>query len=1841
MRIIIKGILALLFLALLSGCPDGMIGLGDKVDLDPPSLVIGSYEDGTPISNGDYVRGTILLSGSVSDDTGVKSVRISVEGADASIDATLGGDGTSWSAPVDTARYGDGEKEILLTVTDKAPEPRTYETRLLLFFDNTPPVVLVKEPSGYESTDFTDSIISLKGEASDPFRVRRVDVSLEGGSGSLGDVEGTNTWNCTFESPGTGSYIFRVSAEDYAGNVSTHFYHYDDILTADGNVYMTPEEIYDVENGVAGKNITPSGLKALELDEMTLSISMELDNPDITISNPDPSALVVDNVMSGSAKFLGSVSDDDGVDTSTLEIRFDNGFWEPVGRVNGSGRFVTWTHTRTYTSSGDHYFQIRVDDIYGVSQLSPLVNFRINVDAAKVDIDFPAMSQYLNVSDYTITGTALDTGGGVTDLQISLDEGSTWNEVDTTPSLPSESVSWSYRVEGGEQGSIPVKMRASDDSGGTWSYTNVQYTVDTTAPITSFVSPAGGSYVNGDVTLRGSCTDNNQLASVRLKIGDDPAEPWIDIDEQDLYSWTYTFASDDYENGTAGDETAPGSGVYAVNCYIEATDKAGNVKVTPSGAFVLNIDNELDKPSVTVISPRSGDSVGGSVLLTGTSYDDDGEVYGVYVQLDVNTPPGGEPDFADKVSLSGGGIDFDGSGSSSPVTLLDETKAYLAEGSSPWSVSLNSSGELYSTEAGHSGDIYARIWAVDKDGGADSVAGDVQTLHFRFDDTIPVIGELTPSTESYVKDTFTIEGNLSDETQIKHLEVSYDGGTSYHYIIKDGTVQPGYSGAGSAVNTDYAISLPVNTASIPDVGGVTSDDILIRFKATDNTNYQSQESLVYYVDNNLPTAWMTQDTSDIYGSGDNGLFTGFADDEGTVSGVERVVLYIEKDGFFYDQKDGTAAALTTEEINGSDTPFPSDPDYLMTIDSTVETLSGSNSDGDGLEEELNVGSFYEWKARINSTNIPDGVATLHYVAYDRAQNRVHGSQMIFVKNDKPSITSVDVGYDLDGNGTVEGDEIFPYTGEFKARSRLYFHVNATDGGGITQFRLYEGSDSSGSSVLSASEGQLDISSLADGEYTYFCQVTDGDGITAEKTILVEIDNVDDDAPVVTLDSLSRESVVDGHLEPAGASLLDGSDADVSGTVKFTGRVSDDQGIEEFRLNLDGNETVLANWENGYFVSRASGFTIDEQTFDPGLGHQISWTYVWNSAEVTGVAALDVIARFTAVDFADTANSDEKSLTFDVVPYISGIDTYLSSAFDSKFARSARGAYPVWVNSADGGWETVVLSGYNLNPVGTGGAGSDVRLSSDGDSLDGSGQKTGKGLIYTGVNATYTSLQADMRIDGAGALDGSGYLTVFTNGIPSINNINDNGGNGEADVINPSLNDDRKLQVWDLRLLKNEFSLAKNAVYPSMSMNGDTPEFAYQNNSQGWGISLYNDGTTEKYVYENWDLFTFSAIDHNSSGDHASLYDINVVNGNFGDFNSGNYGGILMTLFEDVPATSWDYWAYRINDNQIWLENLVDETRKSTAVLDRYRYPDISLKGNSGETDVFYTLYDRLNDKIIFRHFLAGTSGGIAGGMGGRINNEGTAIYASVPQYEPDGSFPEYDGNEMRFVNNNQTGKTPAGRQELVTENTGEFTAVDGTADGSTAVVAWYDAAGTGRIRLMYNIDPDNGDTWETIGADSLIDSGHGGEYLDLRIDSGNNIHLAYYDNNNGDLRYIYIPVNDFASGSFGEIQKMVVDSYLDVGDRLTLELNGGDKPFIAYKGVNRSGKAAWMTGSVGPGVNGDDEYTGLWEVSILPAKISNTDSNRFCVGVDTHGLPVVGYTNGGIEYIRMLGDLAD
>ena len=91
-------------------------------------------------------------------------------------------------------------------------------------------------------------------------------------------------------------------------------------------------------------------------------------------------------------------------------------------------------------------------------------------------------------------------------------------------------------------------------------------------------------------------------------------------------------------------------------------------------------------------------------------------------------------------------------------------------------------------------------------------------------------------------------------------------------------------------------------------------------------------------------------------------------------------------------------------------------------DDDVGSDSILDDDGDGMCESLTQqGSYYNWSAYVDSGNIPDGTTYIRVVAMDEAGNMSHGKIASMVANNRPRLTKVFLGTDLNGNGKYDFD----------------------------------------------------------------------------------------------------------------------------------------------------------------------------------------------------------------------------------------------------------------------------------------------------------------------------------------------------------------------------------------------------------------------------------------------------------------------------------------------------------------------------------------------------------------------------------------------------------------------------------------------------------------------------------------------------------------------------------------------------------------------------------------------------------------------------------------------------
>jgi hypothetical protein len=1365
----------------------------------------------------------------------------------------------------------------------------------------------------------------------------------------------------------------------------------------------------------------------------------------------------------------------------------------------GTGLAVRWEHSLSSLVPGDHTLQLRASDTLGAQGYSVEASFRIDAGAPSVEITSPLQGAYLNSTTFSIAGTATASGDTVTGVYLSLDDGVTWDPSPAT-STSGDWDTWEYTASGAATDAISIKARVTTALAKI-AYYNLAVVVDTQAPSVSFLSPTKSSSVNGPVTVRGASSDNRQITKVELRLGE-PAN-WIVL--SDPYSWDYLFDSAGYANATYAAESPPASNIWRLNVYARVTDIAGNVTTTTSSTYYFFIDQALDKPRVTVISPPAGTTnVAGPVMVSGTALDDDG-LHHVEMQIDVN----GDGDFADYVDF------WSGSAKGADGDTLDrferEDSWYSVTGTSLWSQQINGYGEMYQTEAGHNGDIMVRVRAVDtKDGGLTAgIAGDTSEFSVHLDDTIPRIESLNLVSGDYVKGVFHITGQALDDEQIGTLQISYDGGINYQNL------------PGSPFANPYSLDITIDTS--PAGLNIASGILYLRLKITDNANYQSLTPLNLNVDNVYPTnnpSGYTGATSDINGTA--ARVQGTAQDAGTVSGIEEIEVYFVRGTLVFNPKTGATTTVGSFDFgDGSGlVTYPTgagSENYKITINDLNEfgNDAGGNGDGDGFNESLTLaGSTYNWWAEFNSNLIPDGTVEIHYLIMDNSGNGSHYQTAGFVKNHKPSITGVTVGSDIDQSGTVEVDEQFAYSGAFKARYRLYVAISATDDEPIASYEVIRNPYTTPQVILTAASGTIDITGYSEGALPMLCRVTDSDGITAETLLSVTIENNDLVPPVVTLAALAQGQLVLGHLEEGGSSLHDGTDADVSGTIALSGTASDNQRLQRISVQIDnfdpdgagplnaGDARDVATWTGTQLVAvGGANFAIDTQTLSENGGHQISWTYTWNSAGVTNQAGNNLTVRFRAYDFAPASSLDSEAV--DVVPYIADITRTLSTN-RSKYGRFV-------VQEGETG---VVLSGYNLAQTGT----NWVRV------YNGAGAAYDTATVTAADTTNFRSLTVSLA-----AVTHSGWLRLAVNGVEAINNINNNAltpnkeddGSGLASTL---WTDDRYLRVWAVGATFNQ---SADPEHSSMGILADGTLYgAWTNNATSSGYyATIAARTTFHYKYDP-PVYTDLVVD---AADRLSI-------------------GFLANYFNGISA--WGFaaiWTATAPNQMNWGDGNpdLDDYRGYTFewlgdddMLFQFQRPRVVRSGNN----IHLAYYD-VNTKTMKYGYVLSTD----------LSSQ------NISDTAPNGGNIEphlnLDGGEAYPAGGGQTG--------TLTSLAGEYLAIDVDENGNPVILYYDNASQTLKLAWSTSATPTAYTNWRI---QSVFQAGdpnrtYSGKYVTMKIDANGNVHAACSRTSSGSLIYLYAPDADGANYVFQN--SVEVDYEGAVGTWPDISLNG-TTPYLSY-----------------------------------------------------------------------------
>lgn len=764
-------------------------------------------------------------------------------------------------------------------------------------------------------------------------------------------------------------------------------------------------------------------------------------------------------------------------------------------------------------------------------------------------------------------------------------------------------------------------------------------------------------------------------------------------------------------------------------------------------------------------------------------------------------------------------------------------------------------------------------------------------------------------------------------------------------------------------------------------------------------------------------------------------------------------------------------------------------------------------------------------------------------------------------------------------------------------------------------------------------------------------------------------------------SLFGNSREKGHLEvesglPAAFNGGNGTmdrDPKVSGQIVMRGSAHDNSFIEGLYISVPGMESVftsagltttqqvgsvtyyrIANNVNGTLTGTdkwsSNGFKFEcpaaGQTIGKS-GHDVNWTFSWDTSKITGVAKADVEVHVLAynkgtptcaestshsatykhasvdgkkyyADAAyatpigctpDTAQTTVDTLTnryrMDVVPFITEVKTRLTSAdggFKGAFSRSSTGEYPV----QDG--ERIQIFGFNIGI-------NEAKVTIQG--------MTANTVLQNYTSPSPSSVSLDNTITLTGAK--SGDIVLKVNNIEAINNKVDITkpynieGNG---INNDILNARRKLFVWKMESIINnnamespQFVMDKNSkFYMSLgSLGGASPmKFFMLKNQRLNGISDMNSST---YAYEN----THSKF-------HNTVVGYDEAGNIYGGSTNTDKGGGDTTSFNFVAKIKPDGLSnYSNGQGKRRLEGSLNENRSGGEIYDvnRIQIPKVAIRGKGLDTDkarIALAYYDRNNDNppVKFRYGIVGT-------------NSWTSMDKGLGYDLPTNGDYSANGYEIIADSNSSTHRSGlyvgVGLVELNT-----------TTD--RAVVAWYDSNNSALVYSYKDFDstyiaPTGTDKKTTAWQSNAVRiDGAAPLFIDLVVDDDNGVHIGYYSSGEGGVKYAYLPpdkVTGTTKPASTDFKVVKVDTHMNPGTLLKIGVRKeGTKqvPYISYYhngfyGSANAARIAWLKDGIASAAdvkNGvvSNKFTGDWVVMTVPAS-NGIQQYTICQGVPTSG----------------------
>ena len=603
---------------------------------------------------------------------------------------------------------------------------------------------------------------------------------------------------------------------------------------------------------------------------------------------------------------------------------------------------------------------------------------------------------------------------------------------------------------------------------------------------------------------------------------------------------------------------------------------------------------------------------------------------------------------------------------------------------------------------------------------------------------------------------------------------------------------------------------------------------------------------------------------------------------------------------------------------------------------------------------------------------------------------------------------------------------------------------------------------------------------------------------------------------------------------------------------------------------------------------------------------------------------------------DTSNTGYYKV--DVVPYITGIETALSKSLKTSvkaaYARTALGHYITRQG------ETVSISGFNL-----------------------------KNAKYDTTSLTESGGNYTLQV----SMPSSREIELKVNNVPTLNNLNDNFAKGSYEQAitdassyevkntyaynsqangkgNNLLTDDVFFDVWEIHSGAAK-PVSGELREPVMKINPKSGKIGFAFVAGPSDFSMGH-GKWESYKRYQRNYATFSNISFaydelgNSFGTTTGLDTYpdgptNTLAGRF-TFMTSKWGDGENNMNDNYrPKNKIRFEAIGIpGNNMVRVKGKHPSTYTMTET--RFASPSMTVTNhNTNDTSVYLAYYDDVQGQIRFRYGKKVT--GSKGNFDNFVDNQGiadfnneeynkhvfeakTANFSLIAgiDYQQESSYAQNGYTQVDGVNNIYFYDTGYKAYKYVAI---DAYAKDNDPDHDVVVAVWSDGTD---CWYAYNDNPtsgkDNGTAGGWKGQKKIFSEG--GEYCSVKIAPDNSIHIAA--NVDGNLRYAYLASPEAAYNEATD--SVFVDSYTITGDQINIDV--GRKqigtghyvvPYISYyMSTSRLPAIAHLVipeskimNYKAQGTDDSDNFTGSWEVSLVPSpsSLSGGANDKINVGL--------------------------